>query len=201
MAGGKKTADKSIHIHGFGTLSIAPKDDAPLLWVFGGIPVGGRSSGVYMWDYMNAFKDRYHIFVANSNATPGNLAYGAVRKRLDADDIGIVPSEEILYLFSGGYAAGQQILFTQGSPTFSEIFLVDIWMGSKVAADFYQSQADLNAGKMFYVYTSNGPVSEKARDYIAARLGAMRATHVPYHKHVDHMTTHMSTNKVAVTNL
>jgi hypothetical protein len=201
MGGGTKATARSVNVHGYGKLSLAAKDDVPLLWVFGGIPVGGQASGVYMWNYMNALKDRYHIFVANSNHTPGTLAYGAVMKRLAMDDIDITPDEEILYLFSGGYAPGQQILYTQGSPTFSEIFLVDIWMHAKVVADFYKFQADVNAGKMYYVYTTGGAVNEKARDYIADRLGASRATHVPYRKGVDHMDTHMSTNKVAVSNL
>jgi hypothetical protein len=203
MGGETKTAARSVNVHGYGKLSLAAKDDAPLLWVFGGIAVNGQASGVYMWTYMNTLKDRYHIFVANSNATPGTLAYGAVMKRLAQDDIGIVPTEEILYLFSGGYNPGQQILYTQGSPTFSEIFLVDIWMRAREVADFYKHQADVNvnSGKMYYVYTSDGAVNEKARDYIADRLGTTRATHVPYRKGVDHMDTHMSTNKVAVTNL
>jgi hypothetical protein len=200
MGGETKQPARAHHAHGFGKLSLAKKEDAPLLWVFGGIDVGHRHAGEYMWDYMNAFKDRYHIFVATSNRTPGNLAYGSVRSKLD--ELGIVPSEEILYLFSGGYRPGQQILYTQGSPTFSEILLVDIWMGAKVVSDFYKSQADLCAGKMFYVYTDIGPADADAAAYIADRLGPTRATHVPYPKgEKHHMVTHMSTNKVAVTNL
>ena len=201
MGGETKTAAKSNHVHGYGKLWLAPKDDSPLLIVFGGIPVGGVQSSVYMWTYMNQLKDRYHIFVATSNHTPGTLAYNAVTSKLASDDVDVTPSEQILYLFSGGYSPGMDVLSAKHASTFSQIFLVDIWMGKKSVGDYYKNLADTNAAKMTYVYTTGGANNEKVRDYIADRLGETRSTHVEYRKGEDHMATHMSTNKVAVADL
>jgi hypothetical protein len=71
-----------IDIPGYGKLWVANKLGLPLLLVFGGIAVrpsqmDGISgikrnkdedkpvqSDVYMWNYMNALKDRFHIFVS-----------------------------------------------------------------------------------------------------------------------------------------
>jgi hypothetical protein len=50
-----------VHVAGQGNLSIAPKVDAPLLLVFGGIDVHKVHSGVYMWNYMNPVRQRLAI--------------------------------------------------------------------------------------------------------------------------------------------
>ncbi|HEX4387003.1 MAG TPA: hypothetical protein VH109_00085 [Steroidobacteraceae bacterium] len=205
MGGPTKPAAQSNHVHGHGKLSLAGRADAPLLLVFGGIPVGGVQSGVYMWNYMNALKDRYHIFVATSNTTPGTLAYKAVMAKLASDDIDITPSEQILYLFSGGYGPGMNVLHSSGPATFSAIHLVDIWMGNKTVADFYKKLADTNSGKMTYTYTTFGANSPETRDYIADRLGPTRATLVEAlgegKKKEGGMATHLRTNTIALLNL
>ncbi len=177
-----------------GKFSIAADAEAPLLMVFGGIDVGGVHSGAYMWNYMNRLKDRFHIFVARSNTVNGAHAYRAVTTALD--DNGLEPSTQILYLFSGGYRPGMDLLPGGGAALFSSIYLVDIWMGvtqksGSVVPDFYKKLVDANASKITYVYTAFGANNDKARDYIAkkARGILVKGSGMP---------AHMSTNSVAV---
>src|SRR5512135_421106 len=189
--GGPDAAGR-IDIPGHGKLSTAPDASAPLLVVFGGIAVGGHQSGEYMWNYMNGLTGRFHVFVAKSNTVNGPHAYRALMSTLKTQ--GLTPSQQILYLFSGGYAPGKDLLAGGGPSLFSAIFLVDIWMGGSVVPDFYMALADANAAKMTYVYTLFGATNGKARDYIAKKLGPQRATLVPGKG----MDVHMSTNTVAV---
>jgi hypothetical protein len=197
--GGHGVAAKAatlIDVQDHGKLSIAPDAKAPLLVVFGGIDVGGVHSGVYMWKYMSTIKNRFHIFVATSNSVNGTQAYSALMKTLH--DKGLTPSRQILYLFSGGYKPGINVLSGAGPSMFSSIYLVDIWMGlgkhrDPTVANFYKALADRNAGKMTYVYTSFGANNEDARDYIAKKVGA-RATLVTG----SGMDVHMGTNATAV---
>ncbi len=183
-----------IDIPSYGKFSAAPGASAPLLVVFGGIDVDGVQSGVYMWNYMNKVKDRFHIFVARSNAVNGTQAYSALMGTLQKQSL--TASDQILYLFSGGYRPGMQLLPSSGPATFSSIFLVDIWMGvnkktkSTAVPDFYEALVDGNAAKITYVYTSFGANNDAARDYIANKLGSSKAILVK--------TGHMSTNTVAV---
>ena len=184
-----------IDIPGYGKFSAAPGASAPLLVVFGGIDVNGIQSGVYMWDYMNKVKDRFHIFVASSNAVNGTQAYRALMSTLQAQSL--TASDQILYLFSGGYRPGMDLLPSSGPATFSSIYLVDIWMGvpkktkSTAVPDFYEALVDGNAGKITYVYTSFGANNDAARDYIANKLGPSKAIFVT-------VGGHMGTNTVAV---
>ena len=181
-----------IDIPDYGTFSTAPDASAPLLVVFGGIDVGGIHSGVYMWNYMNSIKDRFHIFVASSNTVNGTQAYHSLTSTLQAQSL--TPSEQVLYLFSGGYRPGKDLLPSAGPARFSSIYLVDIWMGNSSVANFYKALVDGNAGKITYVHTSFGPANDKARDYIAKKLGPSKAILVKG----GGMATHMSTNTVAV---
>ena len=190
-----------IEISGFGKLSVASAADAPLLVVFGGIPVGGVQSGVYMWKYMDGIKDRFHIFVALSNDTDGNKAYEALMNTIKAQSLS--PSGQILYLFSGGYKPGMALLTSKGSDLFSSIYLVDIWMGvtkksHSIVPDFYKALVDKIPAKLTYVYTSFGANNDAARDYIANRLGSQKAALVKWQKGEEGMQTHMRTNAVAV---
>ena len=178
----------TIDVRGFGKLSKAPDASAPLLVVFGGIPVHGIQSGVYMWKYMNTIKDRFHIFVAHSHAVNGPDSYRALLKTLKAQ--GLTPPKQILYLFSGGYRPGKGLLTDVGPARFSSILLVDIWMGDSSVSDFYKALVDANVAKTTYVYTTFGAANEGARDYIAKSLGPQRA--------IPHMPDHMGTNTVAV---
>lgn len=191
-------ADPYVHIGGYGRLSLAPATDAPLLVVFGGIDVGGVHSGVYMWNYMNALKSRYHIFVASSNHVNGLASYQALMDKLDK--LGMKPSEQILYLFSGGYKPGMDLLKFKPTSIFSWIYLVDIWMGAATVADFYKNLVTANAGKMSYVYTVFGANNDKTRDFIAGKLGA-NATLVKGQAREGGMQTHMRTNRTAIMDL
>lgn len=185
--------DTTIDVPLYGKLSKAPDASAPLLVVFGGINVHKISSGHYMWNYMNTFKDRFHIFVAHSNAVNGLQAYRSLMTILKEQ--GLTPSKQILYLFSGGYRAGMVLLPGGGPALFSSIYLVDIWMGDSSVSKFYKALADANMAKITYVYTKFGADNEKARDYIANNV--RKSTFVAG----TDTDAHMSTNTVAVRNL
>lgn len=195
-------APRLIDIQGLGRLSLAHDPNAPLLIVFGGIPVdfhdkGGKPtvSGVYMWNYMTKIRDRFHIFVATSNDVNGTVAYNSLMKEIG--DRKLTPSKQILYLFSGGYRPGMSVLRSKGSNGFSSIYLVDIWMGlgrhndDPSVGNFYKTLADGNAAKLAYVYTSGGANNPDARDYIANKLGPAKAKLVV-------AGGHMATNITAV---
>jgi hypothetical protein len=187
-----------IHISAQGNLAIAPDVGAPLLVVFGGIDVHKIHSGVYMWNYMNPIRHRFHVFVAQSNSVNGTLAYGALIKKVT--DKGLKPAEQILYLFSGGYRPGIDVLTTAGAGAFAAIYLVDIWMSGARLGNFYTGLADHNAAKMTYVYTLFGANNKVARDYIANKV-VPRATLVQSLPQEGGMDTHMRTNLVAVSTL
>jgi hypothetical protein len=191
----------SVDISGFGKLSMASDANAPLLVVYGGITVGGVQSGVYMWNYMNGIKDRFHIFVALNNDVDGNKSYDSLVSTLSAQSL--TPSQQILYLFSGGYKPGMGLLGSKGFDLFSSIYLVDIWMGvtqksHSIVPDFYKALVDKIPAKITYVFTSFGANNEAARDYISNRLGSQKATLVKGQKGEEGMQTHMRTNSVAV---
>ena len=186
-----------VQVPGQGTLSIAPAGNAPLLVVFGGIDAHKVHSGVYMWNYMNPLGQRFHIFVALTHHVNGTLAYGALMKAVT--DNGLKPSRQVLYLFSGGYKAGIDLL-RGGTSRFDAIYLVDIWLGGAIVGDFYKSLADHDALKMTYVYTIFGPNNKVARDYIANKV-APRATLITGLPHESGVATHMRTNVTAVSTL
>jgi hypothetical protein len=178
---------------------IAPNKNAPLLVVFGGIPdESGRKSGVYMWDYMKNIKNRFHIFVASDSKVIGHLAYSALKDELNQQ--GLAPSRQILYLFSGGWRPGKDLLTggdTTVTPTFSmttqfsSIYLVDIWMGNNTVKTFYTNLAKGYTEKITYVYTSGGSTDPAARDALVGilnpKVGAQKAFLCPG----DHMGTNI----------
>jgi hypothetical protein len=188
-------SDTTVDVPGYGKLSKASDASAPLLVVFGGKVVGGIPSGHYMWNYMNTIKDRFHIYVAQSPHVNGSHAYRSLMTTVKAQ--GLTPSKQILYLFSGGYGPGMYLLPGSGPALFASIYLVDIWMGDSSVSDFYKALVDANAAKITYVYTMFGPNNEKARDYIANKLGSQRAILVEGKG----MDVHMGTNTVAVRTL
>ena len=189
------TVLKASGVAFYGKLSKAPDASAPLLVVFGGIVVGGISSGHYMWNYMNHIKDQFHIFVAQSHKVNGLHSYRSLMTILKAQ--GLTPSKQILYLFSGGYGPGMDLLPGGGPAPFSSIYLVDIWMGGPPVPDFYKALVNANVAKITYVYTTFGANNEKARDYIANKVGSRRAIFVEGKG----MDAHMGTNTVAVRTL
>jgi hypothetical protein len=174
--------------HAHGQLSLAPDANAPLLIVFGGIDVGPDKdhkvrSGIYMWNYMGAIKDKFHIFVAYNHRVKGAECYHLLTKALEARDV--TPSRQILYLFSGGYYPGRELLTGNGPTLFSSIYLVDIWMGNADVAKFYMALADSNVAKLTYVHTDKGPANHEARDHIAKKLGSARTIYVPNNAHMN----------------
>ncbi len=193
-----------VDVPGQGKLSMASDASAPLLVVFGGIDVGGVKSGVYMWNYMGKIEDQFHIFVALDNHLNGTKAYESLTSTLRAQ--GLSPSEQILYLFSGGYRPGMDLLSGKSADLFSAIYLVDIWMGvtkkaGSIVPDFYEHLVNKNAAKITYVYTSFGADNSDARDYLARKLGPKRSTLVKGQKGEEGMQTHMRTNTEAVSML
>jgi len=201
-----------IDIPGYGKLSVASKPDVPLLIVFGGIGVRPSQmdgikrnkdqdqqvqSDVYMWNYMGPIKDRFHIFVSlPPRHVNGHKAYEALT---DARDQKFRPSQEFVYLFSGGYLPGMDLLGRKEyANKVSSVFLVDIWMGNSATADFYTHFVNTNADRVTYVFTEYGPANDDARDKLARKLGSQKAIKVSGQKGDVGYMTHMRTNTVAV---
>jgi hypothetical protein len=216
----------TVDIPGYGRLAMAPQENAPLLVVFGGIDVAESiidptdktnakkmvQSGVYMWKYLSNLRSRFHIFVASNPKVNGALAYRQVLYTLQwkGSPPTISPSTEpspfsgpsqILYLFSGGYRPGIELLNKYSRNLFSSIFLVDIWMGTRQIGSFYEGLASANAGKTFYIHTSFGANNDGARDFIAKKLGGSSAPLVKGRPSESGMQTHMRTNEEAVSKI
>lgn len=172
-------------INDYGEILFSKNKTAPLLMVYGGINVGGKKSGVYMWDYVNKLKNKYTIFVANDHKVNGLNSYKKVLESLKENNI--TPSSKILYLFSGGYKPGKELL-NSNSGDFSEILLVDIWMGGSVG-DFYKKFVKDNSSKVKYYYTSFGSQNDEAKNFISKLVSSVKNS------------SHMETNTDAVNNL
>jgi hypothetical protein len=196
-----------IDIPGYGKLWVANKPDLPLLMVFGGNPLKwSQMDGIkrkhegkpvqsdeYMWNYMSALKDRFHIFVSHPDVN-GPKAYDALVK---AQDQKFVPSQRILFLFSHGYLVGKDLLGHKDyADKFSSIFLVDIWMGDRTTAHFYTHFVNTNASRVTYVFTRVGPANDDARDKLA-RISHKARRVDKKNSDVGYMT-HMRTITVAV---
>ena len=182
----------TLPVGDYGKLVMSSNKTAPLLVVFGGIPVGGRSSGDYMWDYMGGLKEKYHIFVAKSHNVNGTSAYNSVLKTLQEN--GITPSSQVLYLFSGGYRPGMAVL-NQSAGNFSAVLLVDIWMKGSSLGQYYKDFTKNNSSKVRYYYTSFGANNNDARDFISKNAGVSEL------QKGGGMDSHMKTNDLAVASL
>jgi hypothetical protein len=176
-------------ISNFGKFTPAENKSAPLVVTFGGIPVGGRQSGDYMYDYFNKTGNKYNLFVASSHKVDGAGAYDSLKGKLSSD--GITPAKKILYLFSGGYRPGMTLLQKVGSGEFDKIYLVDIWMGNSAVAEFYKKLAADNKDKVEYYYTPGGSVNPPAAKAIAGSVA----------KKAEGTQGHMATNIDAVKSL
>ena len=175
-----------------GKILFCKNKTAPLLMVYGGISVGGRSSGDYMWDYVDKLKSKYHIFVATSNKVNGESSYASVLSQLEK--YGIKPSSKILYLFSGGYSPGMTLLKNKASD-FAKTLLVDIWMKGSVISSFYIKFTKDNSAKVKYYYTDFGANNIVARDTIAKSASTSKK------RTGGSMKVHMDTNLDAVSSL
>ena len=216
----------TVEVTGYGKLALAPQPDAPLLMVFGGIDVAESvidpadkahaktmvQSGVYMWNYFNQLRSRFHIFVAHNPKVNGALAYRQVLFTLQWKGFppAVCPvkepqpfsgSKQILYLFSGGYKPGIELLNSYPVKLFSSVFLVDIWMGSRSVGSYYDSLAGANAGKTYYIHTSFGANNEAVMNSIAKKLGGSHAILVKGKHGESGMQTHMRTNEEATSRL
>ena len=167
----------------YGKFSDGASKSSPLAIVFGGIPVGGKQSGEYMYDYFNKTGNKLNLFVASNSNVNGKASYDSVMKK------DITPSKKILYLFSGGYKPGMELLKSVGADTFDKIYLVDIWMGNASVSDFYTKLARENKGKVEYYYTSFGANNNTARNSISQSVSKSVS---------NNKNDHMDTNNDAV---
>jgi hypothetical protein len=167
----------------YGKFSDGASKTSPLAIVFGGIPVGGKQSGEYMYDYFNKTGNKLNLFVASNSNVNGKASYDSVMKK------DINPSKKILYLFSGGYKPGMELLKSVGADAFDKIYLVDIWMGNASVSDFYTKLARENKGKVEYYYTSFGADNNTARNSISQAVSKSVS---------NNKNDHMDTNNDAV---
>lgn len=181
-----------------GNFTLAKDITAPLILVYGGIPVGGRESGVYMYDYFNKTGDKYNLFVAKNHKVDGLEAYKNIKSKIDNGEIS--PSKKILYLFSAGYRPGKTLLSSVSSNEFEKIFLVDIWMANYEISEFYKKLAQNNKSKVEYYYTDGGSgggkFGDSARDSIIKSVATSKKTR--YSDYSSGMNAHMATNINAV---
>lgn len=154
-------------IGSYGKFTPASLKSSPLVVVYGGIPVGGRESGDYMYDYFKKTGNKYNLFVAKSHKVDGPLSYSSLIQKTKSSSIN--PTKKVLYLFSGGYRPGKDLLTKVGVEEFDKIFLVDIWMGSSPVSTFYKNLALKNPGKVEYYYTTFGGNDSSATSYIASK--------------------------------
>jgi hypothetical protein len=189
-SGSSSTMSAKTDIGNYGKFTEASDKKSPLIVVYGGIDVGGRKSGEYMYDYLSKIGSSANIFVAKDHNVDGKAAYDSLKNKLSEKSI--TPSKKILYLFSGGYKPGMDILKSVSASEFDIIYLVDIWMGSSKVADFYEKLAKDNRSKVRYFYTGSGAQNADAKNTIIKTLN--------FYKSNDN-NDHMSTNKDAVSDL
>jgi hypothetical protein len=178
-----------IQLATYGKLTTASDPKAPLIIVFGGVDVGGRTSGKYMYDYFNALLTKYHVFVAANPSVHGLHSYDAVVHKLT--DLKVSPAYQILYLFSGGYNPGKAVLNKYGVRQFEMIYLVDIWMKND---SYYPNIVDTSPSSYKYFYTEFAANNAGARDHIAKKVSSKLIAG-------SSMADHLSTNKAAVADL
>jgi len=179
----------SQQIENFGKLVVSSNKSSPTLICFGGIDVKGRESGDYMWDYFGQLKNKFQIFVAKNHNVDGEESYKSVIKYLESN--GYNTSEQILYLFSGGYKPAIPVLNRYESK-FSKFILVDIWIGNDNISTYYVNLAKKNRSKTYYIYTSFGPNNSQGSKELA------RNSFFSKLKPGGSMTDHMDCNKLAI---
>jgi hypothetical protein len=189
-SGSSSTMPAKIDVGDYGKFTEASSKKSPLIVVYGGIDVGGKKSGEYMYDYMNKIGSSANIFVAKDHKVNGKASYDSLKNNLSEKSI--TPSKKILYLFSGGYRPGMDLLKSVSASEFDLIYLVDIWMGNSGVAEFYKKLAEDNRSKVKYFYTGNGANNQDAKNSLIKTLNFCKA---------NGNNDHMSTNNDAVTDL
>ena len=182
-----KAPDSAKDLGSYGKFTQGASSNSPLVVVYGGTDVGGRKSGVYMYDYFGGFDNRYNLFVAKDPNINGSEAYKAIQNK-----VGNYPTKKILYLFSGGYRPGKKLLEEVGAGEFDKIYLVDIWMGNQTIGNFYSKLAKDNPEKVEYYYTSFGGNNSSATSDISNSVKT---------KIQQKENSHMKTNEDAVKSL
>ena len=174
-----------------GKITVNSDKAAPLVVVFGGIDVGGRASGDYMYDYFKPDTlSNTTTFIANSSRIDGAQAWSEI------SGLGLTPVKKILYLFSGGYLPGMSLLNKVDPTEWAAIYLVDIWIGqNQNTKNFYTNLAADFPDKVKYYYTG-GENSAGGSNNLAAKRQIIAA--VNRSKGSD---THMGANDIAVTDL
>jgi hypothetical protein len=174
----------------YGNFSPGANKNSPLIMVFGGINVGGKKSGEYMYNYLGKVGNKANIFIANDHKVDGKGAYKYVKSKLSEKSIN--PSKKILYLFSGGYKPGMDLLKEVSASEFDLIYLVDIWMGNTTVANFYKDLAKNNRAKTKYFYSGSGAQNQGAKNSLVEFSGFSK---------LNGNNNHMETNNDAVTDL
>jgi len=188
--GSSGSISNKVDVSDYGKFSEAKNKTAPLVVVYGGIDVGGRKSGDYMYDYLNTLGNSVNLFVAKDANINGKSAYTSLKNKMSS--LSINPSKKILYLFSGGWGPGKELLNSVSASEFDAIYLVDIWMGKDSSSSFYKKLAADNRSKVKYFYTSFGAQNKSATDDIIKSIN--------YSK-LNGNNDHMSTNIDAVSDL
>jgi hypothetical protein len=183
-----------------GILEINTNKSAPLVVVFGGTDVGGKASGVYMYNYFTSdLFSKYTVFIANSSRIDGNKAWKEIIDK--CQELGLTPSKKILYLFSGGYLPAMQIDKNSDvnkrvdylNSAFNKIFLVDIWIGTG-GSNFYQKLAEKYGNKLeYYSYGGSGSAGGSANS--AVRKIIVSKSSKSYLNSPDHMKTNLEAIK------
>ena len=174
-----------------GKININSNKSAPLIVVFGGIDVGGRSSGSYMYDYFKEdILSKATTFIANSSKIDGSKAWSEI------SGLNLTPSKKILYLFSGGYLPGMSLLNKVSASDWAEIYLVDIWIGQNANTEnFYTKLTADFPDKVKYYYTG-GENSAGGSNNLEAKKEMIDS--VSYSKSAG---SHMGANDIAVNDL
>ena len=174
-----------------GKITVNSDKSAPLVVVFGGTDVGGRVSGVYMYDYFkqDTLPDTT-TFIANSSRIDGARAWSEI------SGLGLTPVKKILYLFSGGYLPGMSLLNRVAPTEWAAIYLVDIWIGrNQNTKNFYTKLAADFPDKVKYYYTG-GEKSAGGSANLAAKRQIIAAVNLSKGS-----VSHMGANDIAVTDL
>ncbi len=184
----------SQSIDNYGNFTPSIKEGAPLIVVYGGIDVGGRKSGEYMYDYFKQTGNTYNLFVARDHRIDGYGAYTTLKNYLQKELI--YPNKKALYLFSGGQRPGMTLLSRISPEEFEKIYLVDIYIGQNSQTErFYTELAKKYPNKVEYYYTGSdreagGSVNLRAKNTIISSVSVSKRG-----------SNHMLTNNDAVYSL
>lgn len=189
-----KPKTNSENIEGLGNFTPSMYEGAPLVIVFGGINVKERESGDYMYDYFNKTGNKYNLFVAKNHRVNGLEVYNKLNQYTQSHNI--YPTKKVLYLFSGGFRPGFQLLKSVSANEFEKIYLVDIWIGkNKQVHELYAQLAKNYPNKVEYYYTGTDSQAGGSAN-LRAKLEIKRSVAVSKQG-----SNHMLTNADAVSSL